>query len=139
MEAFDALMGGFAIALQPTTLMWGFIGCFVGTLVGVLPGIGPALTIAAAGGLGVDVEHAAGRTQENLALVSADIAGRALWPRHAALVGAGLRADTSGVQGRAAERKRHRLRQAAVVGQWLQLGIGEHAAGAQRAGAVCDR
>jgi putative tricarboxylic transport membrane protein len=46
MEAFDALMGGFAIALQPTTLMWGFIGCFVGTLVGVLPGIGPALTIA---------------------------------------------------------------------------------------------
>ena len=46
MEAFDALMGGFAIALQPTTLMWGFVGCFVGTLVGVLPGIGPALTIA---------------------------------------------------------------------------------------------
>ena len=42
MEAFDALMGGFAIALQPTTLMWGFVGCFVGTLVGVLPGIGPA-------------------------------------------------------------------------------------------------
>jgi putative tricarboxylic transport membrane protein len=46
MEAFDALMGGFAIALQPTTLMWGFVGCFIGTLVGVLPGIGPALTIA---------------------------------------------------------------------------------------------
>jgi hypothetical protein len=46
MEAFDALMGGFAIALQPTTLLWGFVGCFIGTLVGVLPGIGPALTIA---------------------------------------------------------------------------------------------
>ncbi len=46
MEAFHALMGGFANALQPTTLMWGFVGCFVGTLVGVLPGIGPALTIA---------------------------------------------------------------------------------------------
>jgi putative tricarboxylic transport membrane protein len=46
MEAFHALMGGFANALQPATLMWGFIGCFVGTLVGVLPGIGPALTIA---------------------------------------------------------------------------------------------
>ncbi len=46
MDAFNALMGGFANALQPVTLMWGFIGCFVGTLVGVLPGIGPALTIA---------------------------------------------------------------------------------------------
>ena len=46
MDAFNALMGGFAIALQPTTLLWGFIGCFVGTVVGVLPGLGPALTIA---------------------------------------------------------------------------------------------
>jgi putative tricarboxylic transport membrane protein len=46
MDAFQALMSGFANALQPTTLMWGFVGCFVGTLVGVLPGIGPALTIA---------------------------------------------------------------------------------------------
>lgn len=46
MDAFSALMGGFANALQPATLMWGFVGCFVGTMVGVLPGIGPALTIA---------------------------------------------------------------------------------------------
>lgn len=46
MDAFSSLMGGFANALQPNTLMWGFVGCFVGTLVGVLPGIGPALTIA---------------------------------------------------------------------------------------------
>lgn len=46
MDAFNALMGGFANALQPATLMWGFIGCLVGTMVGVLPGIGPALTIA---------------------------------------------------------------------------------------------
>ena len=46
MDAFDALMGGFASALQPATLLWGFIGCFVGTVVGVLPGLGPALTIA---------------------------------------------------------------------------------------------
>ncbi len=46
MSSFDALMGGFANALQPVTLMWGFAGCLVGTLVGVLPGIGPALTIA---------------------------------------------------------------------------------------------
>jgi putative tricarboxylic transport membrane protein len=46
MDAFSSLMGGFSNALQPSTLMWGFVGCFVGTLVGVLPGIGPALTIA---------------------------------------------------------------------------------------------
>jgi putative tricarboxylic transport membrane protein len=46
MSSFDALLAGFGNALQPVTLMWGFIGCFVGTLVGVLPGIGPALTIA---------------------------------------------------------------------------------------------
>ena len=39
-------MGGFSNALQPATLLWGFIGCFVGTVVGVLPGLGPALTIA---------------------------------------------------------------------------------------------
>jgi putative tricarboxylic transport membrane protein len=46
MSSFDALMAGFGNALQPATLMWGFVGCFVGTLIGVLPGIGPALTIA---------------------------------------------------------------------------------------------
>ncbi len=46
MSSIDALLAGFANALQPMTLMWGFVGCFVGTLVGVLPGIGPALTIA---------------------------------------------------------------------------------------------
>jgi len=46
MSSFDALLAGFGNALQPATLMWGFVGCFVGTLIGVLPGIGPALTIA---------------------------------------------------------------------------------------------
>jgi putative tricarboxylic transport membrane protein len=46
LDALSALMTGFGQALQPATLMWGFIGCFIGTLVGVLPGIGPALTIA---------------------------------------------------------------------------------------------
>lgn len=46
MDAFDALLAGFGNAIQPSTLMWGFVGCFLGTLVGVLPGIGPALTIA---------------------------------------------------------------------------------------------
>jgi putative tricarboxylic transport membrane protein len=46
MSSFDSLMQGFSVALQPMTLMYGFLGCLVGTLVGVLPGIGPALTIA---------------------------------------------------------------------------------------------
>jgi putative tricarboxylic transport membrane protein len=46
MSSFDSLMQGFAVALQPMTLLYGLIGCLVGTLVGVLPGIGPALTIA---------------------------------------------------------------------------------------------
>ena len=46
MNTPEALLAGFAAALEPATLMWGFVGCFIGTLVGVLPGIGPALTIA---------------------------------------------------------------------------------------------
>ena len=46
MSSLDALLAGFGNALQPATVLWGFVGCFVGTLVGVLPGIGPALTIA---------------------------------------------------------------------------------------------
>ncbi len=46
MLPFDALLTGFVAALDPTILLYGFIGCFIGTLVGVLPGIGPGLTIA---------------------------------------------------------------------------------------------
>ena len=46
MDTFEALLQGFAMALQPSVLIYGFLGCLVGTLVGVLPGIGPALTIA---------------------------------------------------------------------------------------------
>lgn len=46
MNAFNSLMQGFSIALEPMTLAYGILGCLVGTLVGVLPGIGPALTIA---------------------------------------------------------------------------------------------
>ena len=34
-------MNGFAVALQPTYLLFAFIGCLIGTVVGVLPGIGP--------------------------------------------------------------------------------------------------
>ena len=46
MEAFAALMDGFATALTPVNLMWSLVGVTLGTLVGILPGIGPALTIA---------------------------------------------------------------------------------------------
>ena len=45
-ETWDFLLAGFAVALQPTNLMWAFIGCLLGTAIGVLPGIGPALTVA---------------------------------------------------------------------------------------------
>src|SRR5574339_867892 len=46
MEALDALMAGFAVALTPVNLLWGFIGVTLGTFIGVLPGVGPALTVA---------------------------------------------------------------------------------------------
>ncbi len=46
MEAFDALMAGFGVALKPVNLLWGLLGVTFGTLVGVLPGVGPALTVA---------------------------------------------------------------------------------------------
>src|SRR5574339_1075452 len=46
MEALDALMAGFGVALKPINLLWGFIGVTLGTFVGVLPGVGPALTVA---------------------------------------------------------------------------------------------
>ena len=37
MEAFNALMAGFGVALQPMNLLWGLIGVTLGTFVGVLP------------------------------------------------------------------------------------------------------
>lgn len=46
MDAFFALMDGFATALTPINLMWSLLGVTLGTLIGILPGIGPALTIA---------------------------------------------------------------------------------------------
>jgi putative tricarboxylic transport membrane protein len=46
MEALDALLAGFGVALKPMNLLWGFIGVTLGTFVGVLPGVGPALTVA---------------------------------------------------------------------------------------------
>jgi putative tricarboxylic transport membrane protein len=41
MEVFHYLSQGFAVALEPMNLFYGFIGVLVGTLIGVLPGIGP--------------------------------------------------------------------------------------------------
>ena len=46
MDALQALIGGFGVALQPANLLWGLIGVTLGTLVGVLPGVGPALAVA---------------------------------------------------------------------------------------------
>ena len=46
MDAFQSLLQGFAIALQPVNLLMALIGSALGTAIGVLPGIGPALTIA---------------------------------------------------------------------------------------------
>jgi putative tricarboxylic transport membrane protein len=45
-EALEALLAGFGVALKPINLLWGFIGVTMGTFVGVLPGVGPALTVA---------------------------------------------------------------------------------------------
>jgi putative tricarboxylic transport membrane protein len=46
MDTLLALMNGFAVALEPSKLLFCVIGVFLGTAVGVLPGIGPALTVA---------------------------------------------------------------------------------------------
>jgi putative tricarboxylic transport membrane protein len=37
---------GFSVALQPTNLGFGLIGCVLGTAVGVLPGLGPSVAIS---------------------------------------------------------------------------------------------
>jgi putative tricarboxylic transport membrane protein len=46
MDAFAALLEGFATAVTPINLFWSLLGVTLGTLIGILPGIGPALTIA---------------------------------------------------------------------------------------------
>lgn len=60
MDVMTGLMHGFAVALQPTNLMWCFVGCFLGTVVGVLPGLGPAATIAMLMPLTLNMNPAAG-------------------------------------------------------------------------------
>lgn len=46
MDAFNSLLYGFSIALQPENLLFCFLGTVIGTLVGVLPGIGPVGAIS---------------------------------------------------------------------------------------------
>ena len=46
MDSVNALMEGFATALQPEYLLFALLGVVIGTAVGVLPGIGPAMTVA---------------------------------------------------------------------------------------------
>jgi putative tricarboxylic transport membrane protein len=46
MDILTAVSSGFAVALQPTHLLYCFIGVFLGTLIGVLPGIGPVGTMS---------------------------------------------------------------------------------------------
>ncbi|MFC1815722.1 tripartite tricarboxylate transporter permease [Thermodesulfobacteriota bacterium] len=46
MEAFQFLLHGFSVALQPQYLFFCFLGVLGGTLVGVLPAIGPVAAVA---------------------------------------------------------------------------------------------
>jgi putative tricarboxylic transport membrane protein len=41
MGILESLSAGFQVCLQPSNLLYCFLGCLLGTLVGVLPGIGP--------------------------------------------------------------------------------------------------
>ena len=41
MDAFNNLMYGFGIALEPINIAYVFAGVFAGTIIGMLPGLGP--------------------------------------------------------------------------------------------------
>jgi len=45
-ETFNNLMLGFSVALQPSILVYAFVGCLIGTLVGMMPGLGPLAGIS---------------------------------------------------------------------------------------------
>ncbi|MBI2297242.1 MAG: tripartite tricarboxylate transporter permease, partial [Betaproteobacteria bacterium] len=45
-ETFQNLLLGFSVALQPSILVYAFVGCIVGTLVGMMPGLGPLAGIS---------------------------------------------------------------------------------------------
>ncbi|WP_091768474.1 tripartite tricarboxylate transporter permease [Blastococcus aurantiacus] len=42
----DGLGEGFSVALDPTNILYVFLGVLIGTVIGVLPGLGPTATIA---------------------------------------------------------------------------------------------
>ena len=46
MDILAGLMQGFAVALQPSNLLWCFVGVLLGTVVGIMPGLAPSGTIA---------------------------------------------------------------------------------------------
>ncbi|HWR29627.1 MAG TPA: tripartite tricarboxylate transporter permease [Negativicutes bacterium] len=46
MLEMQGLLNGFALAITPVNLLFGFIGAVLGTAIGVLPGLGPAATIS---------------------------------------------------------------------------------------------
>jgi putative tricarboxylic transport membrane protein len=46
MDAFSGLLHGFAVAVSPLNLFFGFLGAVIGTVIGVLPGLGPLGTMA---------------------------------------------------------------------------------------------
>jgi putative tricarboxylic transport membrane protein len=46
MLEMQGLLNGFALAITPINLLFGFIGAVLGTAIGVLPGLGPAATIS---------------------------------------------------------------------------------------------
>ena len=50
MDALNALLHGFGVALQPMNLLWGFIGVTLGTFVGVLWVLSSGISIPIGGG-----------------------------------------------------------------------------------------
>jgi putative tricarboxylic transport membrane protein len=46
MDVFGGLLSGFAVALTPLNLLFGFLGAVIGTIIGILPGLGPLGTMA---------------------------------------------------------------------------------------------
>jgi putative tricarboxylic transport membrane protein len=46
MDVLGELAGGFAIAIQPTNMLFLFAGCFLGLVIGVLPGLGGTSGVA---------------------------------------------------------------------------------------------
>ncbi|WP_222194747.1 tripartite tricarboxylate transporter permease [Modestobacter italicus] len=46
MDSWNGILQGFSVALDPTNLLYVFLGVLIGTVIGVLPGLGPTATIA---------------------------------------------------------------------------------------------